>query len=330
MDNSLRMGVGNAPRQLLDQPGRPIRLPGRPVELSIQTAPRQIFQLDVRQAVHIADRVNLHDMGMMKPGDRLCFGEEPCRGLGRGVDAGEDHLERTGAVQLHLPGLVDHPHAATAQLVDDLVPGNGDHGEGRRCWPGLGESGRRVRRASAGIAYNGRARLDSPESGWPAIATRAPRDEVGGHRRGVGGGSIDGLARAGDGINRRGSPAAVCDRRLRTMGRRRPLGLGLGKTRRRRVIPDRGTVLVGNGRPSIVGARFVITGSRLVLQLTLTLTGGATRPVWESLILPCPPCPLTPLPMKPHHDEQQCFSPNPRNRDRGGLANGPSYDYCKR
>ena len=50
--------------------------------------------------------------------------------LGRGVVARQDRLEGTGAVQPHLPGEVDDPHAAAAELAEHLVAG--DPGQGGR------------------------------------------------------------------------------------------------------------------------------------------------------------------------------------------------------
>ena len=38
-----------------------------------------------------------------------------------GMGPGQDHLQGAGAVQADLPGLVDHAHAAAAQLAQDLV-----------------------------------------------------------------------------------------------------------------------------------------------------------------------------------------------------------------
>ena len=40
---------------------------------------------------------------------------------GAGVPPGQDHLERDDAVEPEVPGLVNHPHAAAAQLRLDLV-----------------------------------------------------------------------------------------------------------------------------------------------------------------------------------------------------------------
>jgi hypothetical protein len=40
------------------------------------------------------------------------------------VGAGQDHLERHGALEADLPGLVDDAHASSTQLFEDLVAGD--------------------------------------------------------------------------------------------------------------------------------------------------------------------------------------------------------------
>ena len=72
--------------------------------------------------------IDLDDVRVLQPGDRLGLGQEADGGLGPGVVAGQDHLEGDDAVEPELPGLVDDAHAAAAQLPEDLVAG--DLGEG--------------------------------------------------------------------------------------------------------------------------------------------------------------------------------------------------------
>ena len=47
------------------------------------------------------------------------------RAIGAGVGAGQDHLEGDQTIQVDLAGLVNDPHAAAAQLLEDLVAGDG-------------------------------------------------------------------------------------------------------------------------------------------------------------------------------------------------------------
>ena len=116
------------PRQRFDQLGRPPRRPGRAVEPPVQAAAGDVLQLEERQAVGLADVVDLHDVGVLKPGDRLRLGQEASGRLDAGMGAAQDHLQDAGAVQKDLPGAVDDAHAAAAQLAQDLVAGDGGGG----------------------------------------------------------------------------------------------------------------------------------------------------------------------------------------------------------
>ncbi len=55
-----------------------------------------------------------------RPRPRCGSGPRP----GAGVGAGQDHLEGDDAVEAHLPGLVDHAHAAAPQASENLVGAN--------------------------------------------------------------------------------------------------------------------------------------------------------------------------------------------------------------
>src|SRR5262249_21123181 len=74
---------------------------------------------------------DLHDVGVLQPGDRLRLAAEPLAVLGGGEGPGQDDLQGDGAVEPGLPGLVDDAHAAAAQLFED--DGAGEEGQvGRR------------------------------------------------------------------------------------------------------------------------------------------------------------------------------------------------------
>ena len=72
-------------------------------------------------ALVLADLVDRHDPRMVEVGGRLGLGVEALDVGVVGELAGEDHLERDGAVEAHLPGLEDDAHAAAGELADDLV-----------------------------------------------------------------------------------------------------------------------------------------------------------------------------------------------------------------
>ena len=66
----------------------------------------------------LADLVDLHDVGVLQPGDGLGLGAEAGQLLpSPACAAGQDHLEGDEAVEPDLPGLVDDAHAAAAQLA---------------------------------------------------------------------------------------------------------------------------------------------------------------------------------------------------------------------
>ena len=72
-------------------------------------------------AVELADVVDVDDVRVPQPGGGLRFGLKAADQLGRSQMAGQDHLDGHRAVEPLLPGLVDHAHAAAADLADQLV-----------------------------------------------------------------------------------------------------------------------------------------------------------------------------------------------------------------
>ena len=82
--------------------------------------------------MYLADFINLDDVGVLQAGDHLGLAAEAAALLLGGIGVGEEHLQRHHPIEADLPGQVDHPHAAPAQLADDLVAGNGRKPIGRR------------------------------------------------------------------------------------------------------------------------------------------------------------------------------------------------------
>jgi hypothetical protein len=68
-----------------------------------------------------ADRVDLHDVGVLQRRHRFRFVLEAVEVGRRGVATGQDHLERNHPVQPEVARLVDDAHAAAAQLAEHLV-----------------------------------------------------------------------------------------------------------------------------------------------------------------------------------------------------------------
>ena len=94
---------------------------GVPASRSARLPPSNSSSDDEGEAVDLADLVDLHDIGVMEPRDRFRLEPETVQLLRPGLEAGPDHLQGDQTLQLSLPGLVDHPHATVAQLLQDLV-----------------------------------------------------------------------------------------------------------------------------------------------------------------------------------------------------------------
>ena len=76
---------------------------------------------EIMLAVVLADLEDRHDPRMVEVGGGLGLGVEAFDVGLVGELAGEDHLERDGPVEAHLPGLEHDPHSAAGDLADDLV-----------------------------------------------------------------------------------------------------------------------------------------------------------------------------------------------------------------
>jgi hypothetical protein len=132
------------PHQLRRRPRR-LRFAG---EVLGEAAAADPLQRQERPAVVLAHLVNLDDVGVLQPGDRLGFPTEACQLVGAGVGPGTQDLQRHHPVQGELPGTVDGAHAALADLLQDLV--TRDHRPAPRRGRDrhrLGGVGRRQRRS---------------------------------------------------------------------------------------------------------------------------------------------------------------------------------------
>ena len=85
---------------------------------------RDVLEAEERQAVVLAHLKDLDNVGVLKPGNGLRLAPEPRQLVGPGRVAGADHLERDGALQGQVPGLVDDAHASAAEHFLDLVARN--------------------------------------------------------------------------------------------------------------------------------------------------------------------------------------------------------------
>jgi hypothetical protein len=127
MDDAMLMRRMHRPGQRLEQGcGLTWCLRLAPQSLS-QVSPADVLQGQEREAVVLADLIDLDDVGVLQAGDGVGLGQEAGAPLGASVGAGEHHLQRHQAFGAELSGLVDHTHAAAAQLFQDLVAGHLDH-----------------------------------------------------------------------------------------------------------------------------------------------------------------------------------------------------------
>ena len=76
MDNALAVEVGDDFRQLLKQAQRLANGIGLADKLGGQAAVRDVLQGEIGGAVELADVVDLHDVRVAQPGDRLRFAGE--------------------------------------------------------------------------------------------------------------------------------------------------------------------------------------------------------------------------------------------------------------
>jgi hypothetical protein len=150
VDDALLVAGVHGPGQGLHQLRRRPRRQRGAVEVVCQAAAGTELEREERQAVVLADLVDLHDVGVVQAGDGLGLGAEAVPVGRAGVAARQDHLQRHHPVGLHLARLVDDAHAALGDYLQDLVtehpwPAGGRrrgrrplvdrHGRGRRLRP---------------------------------------------------------------------------------------------------------------------------------------------------------------------------------------------------
>ena len=120
MHDALLVCIVHRPSQRLNQLGRGLGRQRLPAQLFAQTAPVDKFEREIRQAVLVADFVDLHDVRMGQARNRLSFGVEASQLLLARVPAGQEHLEGHQPVEPRLPGLVDDANATAGDGYDAL------------------------------------------------------------------------------------------------------------------------------------------------------------------------------------------------------------------
>ena len=90
-----------------------------------QRHPVQELHGDEGLTVRITDVVDGADVGMVQGRSRSRFALKSGNGLGMASNFRRQELERREPVQSDIFGLIDDTHAAAAELVDDVVMGEG-------------------------------------------------------------------------------------------------------------------------------------------------------------------------------------------------------------
>ena len=112
------------PRQCLDHLCRRAHGLGLALEMLSEAAAGHVLKDKVRASRGLADIVNLHDVGMLQARKRRGLGAKAGQVLGACLNPLQNHLQRHGALEPELPGLVNHPHAASSQFPQDFVAGH--------------------------------------------------------------------------------------------------------------------------------------------------------------------------------------------------------------
>ena len=69
----------------------------------------------------LADFVNGHNVRVVQPPGRFSLNVKALDQRRRGQLSGQNHLQRHRTIEAHLPGAIDHPHAAASDFFDQLI-----------------------------------------------------------------------------------------------------------------------------------------------------------------------------------------------------------------
>ncbi len=247
VDDALAVRHVDGAGQRLDERGRLARGPGPAVQAVRQAAALGPLQGQEGPALVAADLVDLHDVGVPHPRRQLRLQPEARLLGGRRELARQHHLQRRRPVEAPVPRLVHHPHAAAADLAQDVVVpdlpgGRGDDrlGPGVACSrgrPGLLPLAQRADRRTA----LGRA---DQQVRPPVIALLQSRQQ------GVGGGQLIDAAATRRAVAQVGGDAGQLRVRELAQGQRAQLFVGRMVQRRlARGKPVRGRAAAKSAAP---------------------------------------------------------------------------------
>ena len=108
-----------------------LRFERSPRKAVLQGQPLQKLHDDERLTILLPDFIDRADIGMVESRRRLRLALEAGQGLGVFYDVIGQKLQGDKSVQGYVLGLVNNPHTAAAELLDDAVVRDGfsDHGE---------------------------------------------------------------------------------------------------------------------------------------------------------------------------------------------------------
>ena len=121
VEEALAVGVMDGRRQLGHEPRRGPGIAGIPGALLGEVASVDELHAEEGDAVELVDLVDRHDVGVVEVGGELGFAAEPLPLRGACHRAREDHLERHRPPQRLLHGLVDDPHPAPGDLLEQEI-----------------------------------------------------------------------------------------------------------------------------------------------------------------------------------------------------------------
>ena len=110
--------------QALGDGGTVLRGLRHSVELSSQTSTVDELHREVRPSVHLADVVDLHDIGMLQSGDRLGFTHEPRQfGVAR-ILPSQQHFQGSRPLKLAMAHTINDSVAAPPQDLEHFITGD--------------------------------------------------------------------------------------------------------------------------------------------------------------------------------------------------------------
>ncbi len=121
MDDATLVGDVHCACQRFHQLGSRPRRRRTLLHALLEAAAFDELEREIGPAFVLTGFVDLDNVGVLQLGDRFRLGTKPGEPYRAGMRPREDHFQRNQALQPHVPGLVDHAHAATAEFLQNLI-----------------------------------------------------------------------------------------------------------------------------------------------------------------------------------------------------------------